>query len=146
MSMTIKGVTSAAKKGLVYARPTIQTIQNSPSKAKTMGGLGAVAGAAYLGAKAIKNAKKKFDTEQDKYTADTLKRGDNLIAAARAQRPRLQEKRKREKAKDLEYLNKYNDDYYNCKKCSFEGIADDWQYDDVTNELICPDCGNKIKL
>ena len=58
------------------------------AKVGTAAGLGIVAGAAALGAAAIRRAYKKTVGEIDKNTAQTLKQGDDLIRAIRAQRKR----------------------------------------------------------
>lgn len=43
------------------------------------------------------------------------------------------------------YLDSF-DEKRQCEICGFEAQDDDWDYDEETEELICPECGHRIKL
>lgn len=83
---------------------TIQAIgkQFGPNAgAATVGpviGIGATAAAGALGAVAIARAGNKLNKQVKAYGEDTIKRQDELLAAAKAQRPRMQAKRKADEA------------------------------------------------
>ena len=44
-----------------------------------------------------------------------------------------------------QYLNS-DTDKYKCEGCDFEAFDEDWDYDEETNELVCPNCNFRIKL
>ena len=44
-----------------------------------------------------------------------------------------------------QHLGSENNNYL-CEGCGFDAVDDDWDYDEIANELVCPNCKLRVKL